>query len=158
MARRGKNDSDRPGALEEAPPPWLPRQPNRLVELMRDRDNISYDKVGARVVPPVDGSTIKKLAKGPRRGGMHMTVEWMYRLAAALECHPSELLPDLPPTTMTPQERAHVDRYRGLAEEDRRAIDRALLGLAAARDAPNENEAPETSPARRAPRRRASRS
>jgi hypothetical protein len=118
----------KPQFSERDPPRWLPKSPNRLLELMRDR-RLSYDKVGARVVPAVDGSTIKKLAKGPRAGGMQMTIEWMYRLADALQCEPWDLLPDRPATILSPKEQETINSYRELAEADQHVIDRTIIGL-----------------------------
>lgn len=120
---------DRKGLSEGEPPEWRGGLSNRLREIRRDR-GLSHAELGKLCVPPTTGSQILKLEKGPRHGGVRMDIEWMYRLARALECHPSDLLPDLPPTTISRQERAVVDRYRELADPDREAVDRVLDAMA----------------------------
>ena len=87
------------------------------------------EELAARAVPPATASQINKLEKGHTR----MTIEWMHRLARALECHPAELLPDAP--IATPAERALVELYRGLAEPERRTLFRVADAMAKPEDA-----------------------
>jgi transcriptional regulator with XRE-family HTH domain len=66
-----------------------PGSANRIAELRKAR-GWSMAKLGARCVPPVDGSQINKLEKGMTE----LSPKWLRTLSAALECNPLEVLPD----------------------------------------------------------------
>jgi transcriptional regulator with XRE-family HTH domain len=117
MPRRGRSSGNAPG--------WVTNPPNRLREL-REAAGLSHEQLAALVKPKTGRSQILKLEKGPRYGGVHMNIEWMYRLCDALGCHPSELLPDQPVGAFTIQERQMVDRYRELDAATQAAIDRLI--------------------------------
>jgi hypothetical protein len=117
-------------SLSGGPPPpgYDPTRPNRIREL-RDRQGLSYDRLGALVVPPVDGKTVERLEKGPHQGGMHLTVIWMYKLAAALGCKTFDLLPEQPDSVLPLADREMLDDYHGLAEPDRVVAKRFIASM-----------------------------
>lgn len=104
----------------------------RLLELIVERD-LTFEQLGDRMHPPVDKSVIRRLTLGPRhKDGIKISLQWMYRLAIGLECHPTDLMPDLPPTTLPRAEREHVDHYMQLGEPDRAIVDSVIEGRRAA--------------------------
>ncbi len=58
-----------------------------------------------------------------------MTVDWVGRLAEALECHPFDLL-DAPPQAKTERERALLELFRGMSDEQQDAFFQATAALA----------------------------
>ncbi|MCF8479908.1 MAG: helix-turn-helix domain-containing protein [Rhodospirillum sp.] len=68
---------------------------------------------------------ISHLEKGRRR----LSLEWRQRLADALDCHPSDLLVD-PYQPRNERERALVELFRGLSEEQQEALLQATFALA----------------------------
>src|SRR6202521_5819588 len=110
------------------PSGYDPSRPNRLRALRLER-GLSLDALAQRCVPPTTKGQIEKLEWGPHHvHGVRMDIMWMYRLAAALDCHPSDLLPDLPPTILPLAERDHLERYRELAEPDRGLVESVIEG------------------------------
>lgn len=87
------------------------RMPNQLGALRADRD-LSMAELAAMVFPRTTAGTIEKLENGE----MGMTLEWMYKLATALDCHASELLPDASPITL--HEKSVIDKLRRLPDAD----------------------------------------
>lgn len=130
--RRARRTVASPGAATaitfkgpSRPTPAPPQQfPNRIADMRRSR-GFSMDQLGTRAVPPTTGSVINKLEKGQRR----LTLHWMQRLAAALECEPGQLLPGTQ-DTLSNEELSLVYRYRRLPDGDRRTLDRVLDALA----------------------------
>ncbi len=100
--------------------------PNRIRELREER-GWSEAKLGALCIPPMTATQIDKREKGLTA----VTMEDMHRIARALECHPGDLLP-LPPVSA--EERALVERYRELAEPERRTVFRMVDALASTPD------------------------
>ena len=68
---------------------------------------------------------ISHLEKGRRR----LSLEWMERIADALGCHPSDLLGD-PAQPRNERERAMMELFRGLSEEQQEAFLQATAALA----------------------------
>lgn len=77
------------------------------------------DKVGA------SNQQISHLEKG-RRG---LTVEWIDRIADALECHPFDLLV-APPHAKTERERTLLELFRGMSGDQQDAFYQATAALA----------------------------
>jgi len=95
---------------------------NRIAELRKARGltlQALADMVGA------SNQQISHLEKG-RRG---LTVDWVDRLAGALECHPFDLL-DAPPQAKTEREHALLDLFRGMSDEQQDAFFQATAALA----------------------------
>jgi transcriptional regulator with XRE-family HTH domain len=68
---------------------------------------------------------ISHLEKGRRR----LTLDWMERIAGALECHPSDLL--VGGTQLrNEKERAMIELFRGLSDEQQEAFLKATAALA----------------------------
>ena len=68
---------------------------------------------------------ISHLEKGRRR----LTLDWMERIAKALECHPADLL--IGGTRLrNEKERAMIELFRGLSEEQQEAFLKAIAALA----------------------------
>ncbi len=68
---------------------------------------------------------ISHLEKGRRR----LTLDWMERIAKALECHPADLL--IGGTQLrNEKERAMIELFRGLSEEQQEAFLKATAALA----------------------------
>lgn len=61
---------------------------------------------------------IQKLEKGDRR----LTVEWMYRIANALQCRPSDLIDD----PMPKDEQEVIEKYRAL-HDPQKAVFKHML-------------------------------
>ncbi len=68
---------------------------------------------------------ISHLEKGRRR----LTLDWMERIAEALECHPSDLLIG-GSHLRNERERAMIELFRGLSEEQQEAFLKATAALA----------------------------
>lgn len=99
---------------------------NRLEEIRLDR-GLTMSALGAKVQPPTTDSVINKLEKGHRK----LTREWMYRLAAALECQWWEF--DVTAPRITREEQAVISLYRGLNEPDQKAAYRVIDAMAQSR-------------------------
>ncbi len=68
---------------------------------------------------------ISHLEKGRRR----LTLDWMERIAKALECHPADLL--IGGTQLrNEKEHAMIELFRGLSEEQQEAFLKAIAALA----------------------------
>ena len=95
---------------------------NRIAELRKARGltlQALADQVGA------SNQQISHLEKG-RRG---LTVDWVDRIADALGCHPFDLL-DAPPQAKTERERALLELFRGMSDEQQDAFYKATAALA----------------------------
>jgi len=107
---------------------------NRIAELRKARGltlQALADMVGA------SNQQISHLEKG-RRG---LTVDWVDRLAEALDCHPFDLL-DAPPQAKTERERALLDLFRGMSDEQQDAFFQATAALAKPVSEDNKKESP----------------
>lgn len=87
---------------------------NRLQSLRMDR-GLSQEAL-AELVGTNKGQ-ISKLERSERR----LSNTWLERLAAALQCHPLELIDDALPA-VTADEKAVLQLYRGLDESQQRAF------------------------------------
>jgi len=65
-------------------------------------------------------------------GKRHLTVEWLSRLAAALECHPWAIVSDDPPQALTEHERLLLQSYRRLPADQQEALVDTLVAEAKA--------------------------
>jgi len=97
---------------------------NRIAELRKARGltlQALADMVGA------SNQQISHLEKG-RRG---LTVDWVDRLAEALDCHPFDLL-DAPPQAKSERERerALLELFRSMSDEQQDAFFQATAALA----------------------------
>ncbi len=95
---------------------------NRLKEL-RKAKGLTLEALAQRV-----GSSnqhVSHLENGKRR----LSVDWMERLAVALECHPLELLHD-GVVARTEREQGLLELFRGLDAEQQEALLKALAALA----------------------------
>ena len=77
---------------------------------------------------------ISHLEKGRRR----LTLEWMERIAEVLECHPSDLLIG-GSRLRNEKERAMIELFRGLSEEQQEAFLKATAALAKPVEKANKN-------------------
>lgn len=85
------------------------------------------------------GLTIKRLAELVRtsnqqishleKGHRRLTLEWMARIADALACHPSDLLKG-GTRLENDRERAMIELFRGLSDEQQEAFLQATAALA----------------------------
>lgn len=95
---------------------------NRIAELRKLQGltlQALADKVGA------SNQQIGHLEKGMRG----LTVDWADRIADALGCHPFDLL-YAPPQAKTERERALLDLFRGMLDEQQDAFIQATAALA----------------------------
>lgn len=95
---------------------------NRIAEVRKAQGltlQVLADRVGA------SNQQISHLEKG-RRG---LTVDWVDRLADALNCHPFDLL-EAPPQAKTERERALLELFRGMSDEQQDAFFQATAALA----------------------------
>ena len=90
--------------------------PNRLKEL-RDEREWSQATLAERVVPPTTSQQIGNLERGDRR----LTPDWMRKLAAALECHPLEILYS-GPELLNYEEQELLEIYRNLDDKTKTAM------------------------------------
>lgn len=90
------------------------RMQNRLRFIREDR-GLTQEELAEKA--NTTKAQISKLEKGQRR----LSMEWTQRLARVLECHPFELIEEAV-AVVTPQERAVLELYRGLAEADKTAF------------------------------------
>jgi len=95
---------------------------NRIRELRKER-GLTLKRLADLV--GTSNQQISHLEKGRRR----LTVEWMERIATALECHPSELLVG-GASVRNDRERAMIELFRGLSEEQQEAFLTATAALA----------------------------
>lgn len=95
---------------------------NRIAELRRAR-GLTLKALAERV--GTTNQQISHLEKGRRR----LTMEWMERIAAALECHPFELVSE-DTQIQDERERVLVELFRGLSEEQKDAYLKATSALA----------------------------
>jgi abortive infection phage resistance-like protein len=101
-----------------------------------DRDPV---KINAQAAKKVFGHLInfvaasrravfrEQLASGSTEAGV--TVDWVDRLAEALDCHPFDLL-DAPPQAKSERERALLELFRGMSDEQQDAFFQATAALA----------------------------
>lgn len=62
---------------------------NKIYEI-RQLKGMSLEAVAKACVPETTAKQISRLEKGERR----LTTEWIDRLAKAMDCHPSEIVPE----------------------------------------------------------------
>lgn len=98
---------------------------NRIKE-MRELRGYSMATLAARMNPPTTAPQIDKLEKGR----VNLTLDWMYRLADALDCKLGDLFEEREAAAPPPQEKAVLDLYRGLSEQDREAVFRVVDAMA----------------------------
>lgn len=51
-----------------------------------------------------------------------LTWDWMQRIAAALECHPMDLVEETVPASASDDERKLLESYRALPDEEKRTV------------------------------------
>jgi len=104
---------------------------NRIRELRKAR-GLTLKRLAELV--GTSNQQISHLEKGRRR----LTLDWMERIAKALECHPSDLL--IGGTQVrNERERAMIELFRGLSEEQQEAFLKATAALA--KPVENDNKA-----------------
>lgn len=102
-------------------PKPTPQKPNWIREF-RERRGWSLETLASRIVPPTTPQHLGMLERGTRR----LTVDWLRRIATALDVEPQELL-DGGASQLSPREKALVEVFRGLSEEQQKAFWRALV-------------------------------
>ena len=99
------------------------KQRKNFVRELREAEGLTRaalaDKMGCGV------TTIVKLERGEQR----LSDVWIYRISDALGVYPADLL-DGGPERLRPRERALVDTFRGLTEEQQDAYFKATTALA----------------------------
>lgn len=95
---------------------------NRIKELRKAR-GLTLEALATRANS--SNQHISHLENGRRR----LTVDWMERLAAALDCHPFELLDDCL-VAKTNQEEMLLELFRGLSEAQQEAFLQAAFSVA----------------------------
>ena len=95
------------------------------IKALREERGWSMARLAEACHPPTTASQINKLEKGKVR----LTVDWMRRLADALECHQLDIM-DGGPAMLKPREKALVNLFRGLSEEEQKAFYGAASALA----------------------------
>lgn len=95
---------------------------NRISELRKAR-GLTLKRLAELV--GTSNQQISHLEKGRRR----LTLEWMERIAKALECHPSDLIIG-GSEIRNEKERAMIELYRGLSDEQQEAFLQATAALA----------------------------
>ena len=104
---------------------------NRIRELRKAR-GLTLKRMAELV--GTSNQQISHLEKGRRR----LTLEWMERIAEALECHPSDLLIGSS-HLRNEKERAMIELFRGLSEEQQEAFLKATAALAKPVEKANKN-------------------
>ena len=95
---------------------------NRITKLRKAR-GLTLKRLAELV--GTSNQQISHLEKGRRR----LTVEWMERIAEALDCHPFDLLGD-GTHSRNERERVMIELFRGLSEEQQEAFLKATAALA----------------------------
>lgn len=95
---------------------------NRIAEVRRAR-GLTLKRLAELV--GTSNQQISHLEKGRRR----LTVEWMERIAKALDCHPFDLLGE-GASPRNARERAMIELFRGLSDEQQEAFLQATAALA----------------------------
>ncbi len=95
---------------------------NRISELRKAR-GLTMKQLAELV--GTSNQQISHLEKGRRR----LTLDWMERIAKALECHPSDLLAG-GTRLQNEKERAMIELFRGLSDEQQEAFLQATAALA----------------------------
>lgn len=88
---------------------------NRLQQL-REARGFSLRDLAAKV--GTSNQQVSHLELGKRQ----LTVEWMKRIAAVLECHPWELVEAFRPDTLTPRETRMLAKFRSLPPKAQDAL------------------------------------
>jgi transcriptional regulator with XRE-family HTH domain len=88
---------------------------NRLKQI-REAQGLSLVALAAKV--GTSSQQISHLELGKR----HLTVEWLNRLATALQCHPWALVSEAPPPFSTERERGLIELFRALPEAEQQAL------------------------------------
>lgn len=91
-----------------------PVMAKNFIKNLREDRKMSMQELADRCLPPTTNQQISRLEKSQRK----LTQDWMVRLAAALECHPLDLM-DGGPETLKPDERALLETYRGMSENQK---------------------------------------
>lgn len=86
------------------------------IRAMREARALSLETLAERV--GTTNQQISHLETGKRR----LTAEWLLRLGEAMGCHPWILVSDDLPSPLEPMEIRLLDAFRGLADDQRRAI------------------------------------
>jgi len=94
---------------------------NRIKEIRKDR-GLSQEQLADAV--HTTKATISKLEKGD----IQLTMEWMRKLARALECHWAELGEDAAPPPK--DEQAMLGLYRGLSDQQKKFAHKLVSTLA----------------------------
>jgi len=97
--------------------------PNRLKQF-REAQGLSLVALAAKV--GTSSQEISHLELGKR----HLTVEWLCRLAGALDCHPWSIVSEDVDEGLTEQERVLIQSFRTLPEGERHALVDALVAKA----------------------------
>lgn len=95
---------------------------NRIKEWRKTR-GLTLKQLAERI--GTSNQQISHLENGRRR----LSLEWMQRLAKALDCLPSDLLVD-PSQPRNERERVMIELFRGLSEEQQEAFLQATAALA----------------------------
>lgn len=90
------------------------KHPNNL-RALREARGLSQQQLADRVVPATTSQQVSRLELGSRK----LSLDWMMRLALALGCDPSELIPSEVGAALAPDEKALVAIYRSLSERER---------------------------------------
>jgi len=97
--------------------------PNRIRELRTARD-WSLDTLAAKV------GCSKVQVSELERGMIQLTVEWMRRIAPALDVTPAELLtPTDNPLLLSEAERVLIERYRAASADQKESLTRVTEAL-----------------------------
>ena len=91
------------------------------LKALREAQGLSLVGLAARV--GTSSQQISHLELGKR----HLTVEWLTRLAEALECHPWSIISNEPPLALTERERVLVETFRGLSVGKQKALVDTLI-------------------------------
>lgn len=107
------------GAIHRIQYGYIQRMENRIKELRADR-GLSQQQLADRCRPPTSKAQISKLEKSQRALGD----EWARKLAAALDCHWTELYQD----GLSEAEAKLVKQYRSL-DKDRQVLAQKMLSM-----------------------------
>ena len=93
---------------------------NRLKHL-REAQGLSLVGLAARVGTSSQQISHLELAK------RHLTVEWLTRLAAALDCHPWTIVSDVEPSDLSDREQLLLQAFRRIgADEQKELVDKLI--------------------------------
>lgn len=96
---------------------------NNRIKVLRESRGLSLEALATKV--SATNQQISLLESGKRR----LTVDWLYRLSEALECHPWEVVNEVAPQPLEPRDIQLLTRFKNLTTLQQDALLQLLDAL-----------------------------